>query len=717
MEANNRGLIANERAIVSKEEDLLNFYPFAEKVQKVIQGYSNNPEPLTIGIYGKWGTGKTSFLNLVKKHIELFQKDKREKDKPYIRFDYNPWIYQNKEEMLFDFFESLYRKLVYSRDSNLVKAGKFIKKYSRYLKAVKLSTTVGIPKIFNKGVTIEPYEILKRLGEDLEGEEKSLDELKSQIDNVLEESDKKIVIFIDDVDRLDKDEIFTLFKLIKVNADFKNLIFIICLDDGYVAKAIYKRYGKNKKAGKDFIEKIINIPIELPLIEDFDLDNFLKQKVKDVFKNKSKDINYKQADYEELLASLRVKYFDSPREIIRIVNSFAVSFYAIGDEVNIHDLFWIEYLKIKYNEVYKKIKAYAKDIHPNLYFTHAINLNPITGQDGLRKKIEEKHNKSFFVIENLFPIKKDLTISAFQSPVIKPLSILDKELRINHPNHFEKYFSFHTKGKISEYQFSMFKEKIKESDSISALEILDKLITDSGDAKILYKLKSDIELIEEENLNNYVNFLVDNIQEFSSMTNNSYTTELVAELAERLKQKPKENKILVLKVTDKLNVEQLSFFIGRFRYKTDIGYLSELEEKLIAKVKEADTHPFFKNKPISKLILEVWAKIDADELEEYVLQYFDNKENVLAFFKVFPNLWNGKINGMFKQEDFKYVTETLNLNSEKLLNKAEEYFPEIKDIYKLENKLNRWDEYSNNSGLDNLKQFAILHYENWYLNL
>ena len=180
----NKNIITNELPIKSKDDDLLNYYPFAEKIKEIIQGYSSNPAPLTIGIYGKWGTGKTSLLNLVERHIELFQKDK--KDKLFIKFHYNPWVYQSKEEMLFDFFNTLSRKLIYSENEYLKKAGESILKYSRYLESIRLSVSGGIPKLFNAGITIEPYKILKALGEDIKGEEKSLEEMKRDIDKTLE---------------------------------------------------------------------------------------------------------------------------------------------------------------------------------------------------------------------------------------------------------------------------------------------------------------------------------------------------------------------------------------------------------------------------------------------------------------------------------------------------------------------------------------------------
>ena len=58
------------------DEDLFNFKHYAEKVKRIIQLNSSNTDPLTIGIYGKWGEGKTSFLNLLKYKIDHFNKEK-----------------------------------------------------------------------------------------------------------------------------------------------------------------------------------------------------------------------------------------------------------------------------------------------------------------------------------------------------------------------------------------------------------------------------------------------------------------------------------------------------------------------------------------------------------------------------------------------------------------------------------------------------------------
>lgn len=704
----NKNLITNETAIKSLNDDLLNYHPFAKKIQQIIQGYSNNPEPLTIGIYGKWGSGKTSLLNLIEKNIEIFHKEKG--DRPYIKFHYNPWIYQTKEEMLFDFFETLSRKLNYSGNENLKKAGKLIKKYSRYLKAVKLSASVGVPKVFNTGISIEPYEILKRLGEDLEGEEKSLDELKTEIDNTLKSSNKKIIIFIDDIDRLDKDEIFTLFKLIKINADFKNLIFIVCLDPDYVAKAIHQRYGHKKKSGKEFLEKIINIPLELPLIEDIDLDYFVKERIKPIL-----SLNYvKKENLDELFTSLKGHYFSSPREIIRVINSFAISFYAIGNEVNIHDLFWIEYIKIKHPKTYQVIKDYSKNIESKQFFNSTINFNNLyteeKGESGLRKELLEKHNKGYSIIDFLFPMEKTGTISAFQNPIIKPENFLDAELRINHINHFEKYFSFHTHGKISEFSFSNFKAGIIDGKIDESLDVLKNMIENANERKVVYRIKSEIEVVNEDLHDKFILFIINNINEFSETSDiNPHSIEIIQSIANKLKQESEDNKELVLTLIKKLDNNQLSWFLGAFRHENPVDYLDQIEKALINKTTKSQNHPFFKNRTISKMIMETWSKLKSKDLEKYVINYLDSDENIFSFFMSFPYLWNRDINGVFKEEDFEYLTNTLKLDDKKIYNSVSNIIVDIDSLEKLEESKITWDDHSNNSGLNNVKQFAYWH--------
>lgn len=175
-------------------DDLFNFKYYAEKVQKLIQLNSSNPEPITIGIYGKWGEGKTSFLNLIENKIDHFEK--KNGDKEYLKFHFNPWRYSSEDEMLFDFFDSLSKMFYVKEDTNLQEVGKWISKYSKYLKAVKISTTVGIPKIFNSNVSFDINEIFQALGEDLKGDKLTLEGLKDKVNDAIKHQTLKLLFLL-----------------------------------------------------------------------------------------------------------------------------------------------------------------------------------------------------------------------------------------------------------------------------------------------------------------------------------------------------------------------------------------------------------------------------------------------------------------------------------------------------------------------------------------
>lgn len=708
-----KNLIQCEKPIKSIDDDLLNFHPYAKKIKEVIQGYSYNPDPLIIGIYGKWGAGKTSLLNLIERHIELFQKEKD--DKPYIKFHYNPWLYQSKEEMVFDFFQTLGSKLTYSEDSDLQKAAKSIIRYSRYLKSVKISASVGIPKLLNAGVSFEPYEIMQKLGEDLQGKKPNIYELKEDIDKQLLLSKKKIIIFIDDIDRLDKDEIYTLFKLVKINADFNNLVFVLCLDPNHVASAIYSRYGENEQSGKKFLEKIINIPIELPLIEKVDLDYFVKKKLAQILETKK----IEKQRIEELYSSIDGALFDNPREVLRILNSFSISFFAIGDEVNLHDLFWIEFLKIKYPEVYNEIKNFGCNFKSNQQYKDYITFNDTFEDEnlesGLRKKLKELSSKAFRIIEDLFPMQKNGTVSFSQNKPLKPIEILNSELRINHANHFEKYFSFHTKGKISEIKYNQFKSLLLSYKDNQAKSVLKEILEDVAERVVVYRLIENLEIQDDdENSIKLIEFLVQNLSLFTGETLYHHSNELLQSFAKKLRTNPEDNKKLIIFICESIDYIQLCWFIRSLNNKVEIKYESELNKILIDKIKKTDSleNPFYKNKNVAKMIMSIWSENSREEFEKYIIKSLNCKHNISEFFNCFPAIWNNNIIGVLKVDDYEFITKKLNLDSDKIISKIFESYPELKkyDLESLKNE--NWDEYTTNSGLDNTKQFLYWNLKN-----
>jgi len=630
------------------KEDLLNFKPYAEKVQNIIRGLSNSAESIVIGIDGKWGSGKSTFSNMLFKDLESFTRG--EYQRRIIKMRYNPWLYSGSDEMLFDFLNQM-KKSFFQSESSSKKIGEAILRYSKYLKSVKISGKIGLGEMASLGVSVEPEEILKRLGEDLANSGDGLIELKERVNELLEKSDFKLVVFIDDLDRLDKDELFTILKLIKLTAGFQHVVFVVCMDFDMVANSIYHRFGTSIEDGQKYLEKIVNIPISLPLIESVDRKNLIVKLLDKTF------TQYPFIDSSEknlLQQSLYLCDFQNPREAIRIVNSFTYSLFAIGNEVNAHDLFWIEYIKLKCPALFNELKTFGMDLSSNIFLDLRITLNDsiaveknvVTNRD----RLLQEYKKYSIILDKMFPADNQGTVAYAGSAKQEPLAKVEWEKRISHANHYEKYFSFHTSRKISvfglrelikniengEYSkgivnFNKLKEEV-ENDVIVLRSLIEKMRKpiETGKTPIelfhfLKEYKQDCELNESENIGIY-----------------EVVDELVAGLEE----------------TDIQHFEIIELFCKTSNLKTSLSFANllvnsfsnEIAEKSMKAIKERIIN--FREKSYFELLdynpyyfHQYWSENYPDELEGYLLKKLVNLQQIGLFLKLFVNFWGGQKRG------------------------------------------------------------------------
>jgi len=187
-------------------EDLYNREEYAKKLaNKINNTYSS--EALAVGINGEWGIGKTSFIDLLKRYIEK---------QSFILVDFNPWGSINEENIILNFFNTL--KLE-------------VKKYSTRLSSLIFDYSNSLAAVYNNNVIKSSVDILsKNLTE-------SLDFRFKEINDLLKDLNKRIIIFIDDLDRLQKGEIIQVIKLIRNTANFNNTIFVVAYDRNYICGA------------------------------------------------------------------------------------------------------------------------------------------------------------------------------------------------------------------------------------------------------------------------------------------------------------------------------------------------------------------------------------------------------------------------------------------------------------------------------------------------
>ncbi|AZQ59626.1 hypothetical protein EJ994_12705 [Maribacter sp. MJ134] len=702
--------IIKDTPILFEKDDLFNFQFFAKKVQRIIQTTNVFEESLSIGIYGKWGEGKTSFLNLLEKNIDVFEKNDDELG--VMKYHFNPWRYGSEEEILFDFYEGLSTRLFFSTNESLEKAGKLIRKYGRYLKAVKLSVSTGVPKVFGTKVTFEPYEILKTLGDDLESPRLSLEEIKIKINEALVSAKFKIIVFIDDVDRLDKDEIYTILKIIKLNGNFKNLIYLITMDNEQVAKAINHRYGTEVEDGRLFLDKIINIPITLPKAEEADLKRFLSSKIVILTKNLGYELDeVKKEELGEIISEYKPYLFKSPREVIRVMNSFFFSAFAIGKEVNLSDLFWIEYLKIKYPKCYNEIKSY----HPNdpmtalqqqITFNDSYGANVSSSLNGFRENLSNNYEMTMPIISRLFPLLQAAVFQTKKSP-----ELYNKELRINHINHFDKYFSYHVKGKISELLIENFLVNVNLGNTDEANSMLVNFFETYELHKVTYRLLNLVEGFNDiENRNLFFKYIFKFRNKIPHEQKDMFGKNTKLEIIERIAQElntnnPQNNEEIVLELAELLNYSELCYFIRGFKYQ---DFELKLKVLLIEKVKSLMNHPFYKESknPVNKMVMSVWLHHKPQEFKDYLENYTVSKNCTGKLIQNFCTYWNNKFFGALSLDNFNYINELLDVVW--VYSKVKKFYPELINM-----NIKSFD-YNGKKSMtveDNVKQF-IYHYRN-----
>ena len=207
-------------------------------------------ESFSVGISGEWGTGKTTFLNVVAGALEKFLP---EKVATLVWF--KPWDSSSPRQIVTDFFNQLVEKI--GPQYSVVR--KPMLKYAELLKAFDAKKPiVYFADVYDKH------------------RERSIDSLKSVISGYLKSYGKIIPVLIDDMDRLSGDEIAEVLRLIRNTADFPNIVYITAYDKGYVEAQLQKKGIPNPGI---YIEKFFSIEFALPKLEDYYQYNVFAQEV------------------------------------------------------------------------------------------------------------------------------------------------------------------------------------------------------------------------------------------------------------------------------------------------------------------------------------------------------------------------------------------------------------------------------------------------------
>jgi hypothetical protein len=326
MSTSEGALRRSDRPIETPGEDRFRRAPFANSIAKTLLALRDESS-IAIGIYGPWGDGKTSVLSLIGRALQ---------DKPeIITVSFNPWRFGDEDELLHSFFSALVAGLGRSLSS--------VKKFVHDWKTV---------------FTFVPYaggaaeKIVERLTVE------KLEDFKSKTEKILEQEGKRIVVLMDDIDRLETNEIQAVFRLIKLTASFNYVAYVLAFDDKVVAAALQEKYGAVSKSGQGFLEKIIQVPLQLPNIPTGLLLNFCYECVEGAISATGLELTDEQTRKFRNGLALIATQVRTPRQCKRYANAVPFALDLLAGEVNVVDLLLVEALRVFHPWLYRNIRLH-----------------------------------------------------------------------------------------------------------------------------------------------------------------------------------------------------------------------------------------------------------------------------------------------------------------------------------------------------------------------
>lgn len=329
----------SDQPITGKSQDRFNRAPFATRIAETIATRGEHSS-IVIGIFGPWGDGKTSVLEMMQETLQSHAN--------VVTIRFNPWHFQSEELLLRGFFTTLADGMGQSLPNMKEKAGELLKKYGNLLSLASI-TVGGV-------IQITPGETAKGFGDAMSNV--GLDELKARIEGMLDEANKRLVIMIDDIDRLDRTETHAIFKLVKLSASFKHTSYVLAFDDAVVSASLGERYGDGgSAAGRAFLEKIIQVPLHLPPADQNSLRALALESIQNTLNQTEIQLTQPQVDtFIRHFDDAVLPNLETPRRAKLYSNALMFALPILKGEANPVDLMLIEGIRVIFPSLYITIR-------------------------------------------------------------------------------------------------------------------------------------------------------------------------------------------------------------------------------------------------------------------------------------------------------------------------------------------------------------------------
>lgn len=358
VESENLDDLSADNPLYDPTTDRLGYAPFARYLADSIRQMTF-PGSFIVGVYGSWGWGKTTLLNFIVHYL----KQKPEDEQPVI-VPFNPWLFSGEDDITRRFFDQI---------QSVLSSRKFVPKgfKDRIADLAKVVSEIPLPYA----------QAGKAVAKLVDDKEKDASDLKEDVEATLLQEHPRIIVTIDDIDRLDAEEIRKLFRVIKAFPNFTNVVYLLVFDKEIVVKALAETQGIS---GEAYLEKVIQVAFELPTPDKTLLRRLLFDKLNAALADTPHhlfnpthwgNIYFRGIDY----------FIANPRDVVRLTNHLTVTYAVVKGEVNPVDFVAIESLRVFRRTVYDIIRK-----NPHAF---AVNLDAIDSSSSKLEQLERFHSR------------------------------------------------------------------------------------------------------------------------------------------------------------------------------------------------------------------------------------------------------------------------------------------------------------------------------------
>ena len=664
----NQNVLKNDLPITRFDDDKLDRQKFALQIRRIIKNY-NQKDCLTLGIMGPWGSGKTSLINMV-----FDQNDENiltEKDYKVMRF--NPWNFSKQQDLYYQFFEQL-REILISNENDEGKRKHAKNIINGYWEKIRYNGTVSLSY---SGISYS-----KPLGE------KTLEVQKKEINKTLRHLGYKIIIIIDDIDRLTDDEVQQIFILVKALADFPNIIYILSFDRNIILNSMGTL---QKDYAEEFLDKIIQLQIDIPKISKSKVRNIFKKELEYLLKNEEIYLNFEYWNYWSMLS-----FITNIRDVNRFINNLTFYLPLMKDEVNIPNYILLTGLQLFENKVYHEIKNNKQ------FFTKDLVTKPqkeVLAEyqayyKNILKKSETLSEESLNgLLHGLFPQLKNFDMNW---DMRNQVSKWNSELRICSYDMFDKYFEL----TLDETEMSnAFFEMIIQSEDYNFIkhEVL-KNDAEGKSEDFLEKLKDNVSKINPKNIKLFFRLLYDvgdnlDVETGDSIFSNALLLQNIGILSKQLDNeelydamdyaiKNAEDSLYLL-VDDLSAHDQIN---QRYRFKNEKSVdekeltdeqLDKLEKEACIKIKQwADNGKIFEVYRAIEVIYN-WYFWDNEEYNRFIEKTLNNDKELIKLIIIFIKKISKENDEVTCEFNFTIMEEICSID--KIYTRIESVVPKIED--------------------------------------